>query len=185
METDYISLLTALTEIWTSIYFADRGKSWEEWSTPIRLPSPVNDNSFDCHPWVDAESGYLYFSSNRDGSSDIFRYPLLNERLLDKELVVRGTVLDDDGTEVSSKIFYGPRDLIGSFKSFKTTTGEFEIELSNADTYLFYAERGKKTSEVVTLNLEEATTGLTDPDGITLQLSNQGLDMASNLARET
>ncbi len=47
--------------------------SWKKWSVPRALPAPINSVSDEAQPFLNQESGYLYFTSTRDGSSDIFR----------------------------------------------------------------------------------------------------------------
>ena len=50
-----------------------RGKDWFDWSKPLRYKSPINSKRDDSRPYFNAETGYLYFTSKREGSSDIFR----------------------------------------------------------------------------------------------------------------
>lgn len=47
--------------------------SWAKWSEPRALPVPINSISDEAQPFLNQESNYLYFTSTRDGSSDIFR----------------------------------------------------------------------------------------------------------------
>ncbi|NND07575.1 MAG: OmpA family protein [Saprospiraceae bacterium] len=56
------------------VYVSERlDDSWTEWSTPRALPTPINSGSDEAQPFLNQKSGYLYFTSTRDGSSDIFR----------------------------------------------------------------------------------------------------------------
>lgn len=47
--------------------------SWTNWSSPIALPEPINSPADDAQPFYNLKGKYLYFTSTRDGSSDIFR----------------------------------------------------------------------------------------------------------------
>ena len=47
--------------------------SWEKWSAPKRFSAPINSRADDSHPYFNEATGYLYFTSKRNGSSDIFR----------------------------------------------------------------------------------------------------------------
>lgn len=59
------------------IYYSEReDKNWKKWSIPRKLSFPINSSADESQPHFNSATGYLYFSSNRDGSSDIFRYPL-------------------------------------------------------------------------------------------------------------
>ena len=49
------------------------GESWEEWSAPRRLAEPINSSSHDSQPFFNSATGFLYFTSDRSGSSDIYR----------------------------------------------------------------------------------------------------------------
>lgn len=47
--------------------------SWTNWSVPEPLPEPINSPVDDAQPFLNRRTGFLYFTSTRDGSSDIFR----------------------------------------------------------------------------------------------------------------
>jgi len=58
----------------SDIYMVQRkGEDWFNWSRPMKYKSPINSKADDSRPYFNAETGYLYFTSKRDGSSDIFR----------------------------------------------------------------------------------------------------------------
>ena len=59
------------------VYFIERqDDTWENWSVPFRFVSPINSEADDSQPYFNSATGYLYFTSNRDGSSDIYRAKL-------------------------------------------------------------------------------------------------------------
>ena len=78
LSTDGRSLYYASNRGYTTsggsdIYVQERlGEGWNNWSAPRRFKAPVNSNAHDSHPYFNAATGHLYFSSTRDGSSDIF-----------------------------------------------------------------------------------------------------------------
>lgn len=51
-------------------------ESWDTWAAPQRFIAPINSRSDDSQPYFDMASGCLYFTSKRDGSSDIFKVKL-------------------------------------------------------------------------------------------------------------
>lgn len=56
------------------IFVSERlDESWTNWSVPEALPYPINSTSNDAQPFLNRQTGFLYFTSTRDGSSDIFR----------------------------------------------------------------------------------------------------------------
>ena len=48
-------------------------EEWKQWWAPKRFRSPINSDADDSHPYFNPATGYLYFTSDRDGTSDIFR----------------------------------------------------------------------------------------------------------------
>ena len=50
-----------------------RGEDWFDWTKPSRYKAPINSKSDDSQPYFNAETGFLYFTSKRSGSSDIYR----------------------------------------------------------------------------------------------------------------
>lgn len=78
LSSDGLSLYFASNRGYTTtggsdIYVQERiGESWKNWSAPRRFKAPVNSDAHDSHPYFNAATGHLYFSSTRDGSSDIF-----------------------------------------------------------------------------------------------------------------
>jgi OOP family OmpA-OmpF porin len=88
------------------IYYTQRkGNGWDEWTIPLRLSPPVNSPADDSQPHLNAATGYLYFSSSRDGSSDLFRVRL-EEPTAQDEIWVQGRILNSvTGEQLSAKVF--------------------------------------------------------------------------------
>jgi len=78
LSTDGLYLYFASNRGYTTsggsdIYVQERiGKDWKNWSAPRKFKAPINSDAHDSHPYFNAATGHLYFSSTRDGSSDIF-----------------------------------------------------------------------------------------------------------------
>jgi outer membrane protein OmpA-like peptidoglycan-associated protein len=47
--------------------------NWGEWWFAKRFAAPINSAGEDSHPYFNEATGYLYFTSDRNGTSDIFR----------------------------------------------------------------------------------------------------------------
>ncbi len=93
-----------LSENNRTLYFAsDRGESgggldifmtrresdsWFDWSTPVQLIEPINSKSDESQPYFNMTTGYLYFTSKRAGSSDIYRVDIAPPQAT--ELVIKG-----------------------------------------------------------------------------------------------
>lgn len=75
------------------IYYSKRkGESWLDWGSPQKLEAPINSDFDDSQPQFDEVHGRMYFSSNREGSMDIFKYPYALEE--DVFIEVNGIVSD-------------------------------------------------------------------------------------------
>lgn len=46
---------------------------WKQWWMAKRFDTPINSEGEDSHPYFNEATGYLYFTSDRYGTSDIFR----------------------------------------------------------------------------------------------------------------
>jgi outer membrane protein OmpA-like peptidoglycan-associated protein len=92
------------------IYVSKRlDDTWKNWTVPIRLDEPVNSKADDSQPYFNMTTGYLYFTSRRDGSSDIFRMQIAPPQ--PTELLVRGRILNSKTGELMKnvQVFYSPK----------------------------------------------------------------------------
>jgi len=86
------------------IYMVQRkGDDWFTWSRPMLYKFPINSKADDSRPYFNAETGYLYFTSKRDGSSDIFRAKIAKPNPY--FVTLSGRIIDSHTKEpVSAKI---------------------------------------------------------------------------------
>ena len=76
MTTLYFSSNRPGAEGMDIFYSKREDKNWKKWSIPKKLSFPINSSADESQPHFNSATGFLYFSSNRDGTSDIFRYQL-------------------------------------------------------------------------------------------------------------
>jgi outer membrane protein OmpA-like peptidoglycan-associated protein len=67
-------------------------ETWTNWATPTPVAEPINSVADDSQPYFNMSSGFLYFSSKRDGSSDIFRVQIAPPS--PTELTVTGRIIN-------------------------------------------------------------------------------------------
>lgn len=81
--------------------------SWENWSQPVRLSEPINSVFDDSQPYFNMTTGYLYFSSKRDGNSDVFRIQIAPPQ--PTEVLLTGRIINEKTGEVirKSTVHYG------------------------------------------------------------------------------
>ncbi len=125
------------SNLYSSIRLDD---TWQHWSKPVLLVSPVNSNADDGQPFFDFDTGMLFFASNRDGKNDIYRvkieHPTIELVTDEKEFVaLEGHVVDQNGWLVSgAKIMYRPYN----FLDYK------EVAVAEDGTFSLRVPKGKK-----------------------------------------
>lgn len=83
------------------IYFVERtSETYYSWSSPVKLSPPVNSVYDDSHPHMVQDNNVIFFSSNRDGSSDIFRAKLRRDKI-DKDLIIKVVIINGETGEKS------------------------------------------------------------------------------------
>ena len=125
----------------TNLYSVVRlDDTWRNWSQPTLLVSPVNSNANESHPAFNFDTNMLFFSSDRDGNSNIYRVKieLPTARLIDepKEFVaLDGQVVDQNGWLVpGAKILYRAYN----FEKFK------EVAVAEDGTFSIRVPKGRK-----------------------------------------
>jgi hypothetical protein len=46
------------------------------WAPPVHLPAPINSGEYEYGPTLSPDGQWLYFTSHRDGTADLFRVPV-------------------------------------------------------------------------------------------------------------
>ncbi len=116
------------------LYMIEReDDSWENWSRPRRFVDPINSSAEESQPYFNTSSGYLYFTSTRDGSSDIFRVKIAPERPVGVTLT--GTIINSKtGKPVGARILFGPSN--SHHKNiFVTDDGTYQITIPQGIEY--------------------------------------------------
>ena len=148
----------------SDIYVSERlNYSWLKWSTPVPVKGDVNTQADESQPYFDAPATYLYFTSRKDGSSDIYRQLQAPKPELKKPLFVRGKIVDaTTGQAVHSELFWGQHSSEDYLEYFNSYTGDFEITLTEAEPYKFLPRKANHTAQRI----------LIDPRG----MEKQGID---------
>lgn len=142
------------------IYISKRlDDTWTRWAAPVKLPAPVNSGYNDQYPYLNEKYMMLYFTSTRDGSSDIFRARIFPDSLISDKyepsvvLPPRKAEKEEPNQKLriktinsvthepeSCEIFY--KDLISNeIKSIYAFTGEVEIEIDDLTQIEFQARK--------------------------------------------
>ncbi len=121
------------------IYVSERlDYTWLNWSTPKLLEGEVNSSSDDSQPYFDPKNHYMYFTSKRDGSSDIFRMRLIPRPSLKKPVFIKGIIVDaSTGQPTKSELFWGQQSAKDFMEYFNSYDGKFEAKLTEYEPYKF------------------------------------------------
>jgi len=129
--------------------------SWTNWTAPKRFLSPINTSANEGFPCFNRTSGYLYFSSDRNGSSDIFRVSIAPP--ISEEVRVVGNILDSSKKRrKDAKVLLRSKES-GIYQStFVSTNGYYEIDVPMGKTFQILAQKPGYQSDRKTLNFKKS-----------------------------
>ena len=161
------------------IYFAKRiNSSWTDWTKPQPLESPVNSEADDSQPFFDINSGFLYLSSKRDGTSDIFRVRL--EKPLKETVTVKGKVMNPKNEEPIKdvKILRAYSNSENYVEVQVSQDGFYSLELSKGTTYDIKAVKPGHISKKSSISFNKDYVYLKD---YTLDLSLEPMEKGTKI----
>lgn len=116
------------------IFMAKRlDETWTSWSEPVRLTEPNNSLFDDSQPYFNMTSGYLYFTSKRAGSSDIYRVRIAPPQ--PTEIRINGRILNRKTKELitGAQLLYGVDGDIQ--QKLSVPDGYFTIQIPKGITF--------------------------------------------------
>lgn len=134
-------------------------KSWQKWTEPVNLGSPINTSSWDAFFTLDAggEYAYLTTSLNSYGETDIVRVQLLEKEKPKPVLLVSGNVYDSKTkAPLSASLIYEtlPDGLEAGNAVSSELDGSFKIVLPYDKNYSIRAIADKYFAISENLNLD-------------------------------
>jgi outer membrane protein OmpA-like peptidoglycan-associated protein len=124
----------------TDIYVTDRlDLSWKKWSEPKLLPQPINSEADDSNPILTESGEDLYFTSRRDGSSDIFKAQYQEPvAALAEPIILKGHFRHAHTEEIlDGNLLFGSRDMQLADLTILPITGQFTLTLDRSEIYRF------------------------------------------------
>jgi outer membrane protein OmpA-like peptidoglycan-associated protein len=99
--------------------------TWQKWKRPRRFIKPINSPFDDSQPFFNAATGFLYFTSRREGSSDIFRAKISPPN--PPGVLIKGRIFNaKTGKLMSAKVLSGPQN--SAYKNlYLSDNGTFEV----------------------------------------------------------
>ncbi len=134
-------------------------KTWQKWSEPVNLGSPINTENWDAFFTLDAggEYAYLTTSLNTIGESDIVRVKLLEKERPKPVLLVSGNVYDIKTKKpLSASLVYEtlPDGVVAGNGISGATDGAFKIVLPYDKNYSIRASADHYFAISENLNLD-------------------------------
>jgi outer membrane protein OmpA-like peptidoglycan-associated protein len=142
------------------IYMTKRlDKSWEKWSDPVNLGSPINTDDWDAFFTLDAGGEYAYLTTNLHtlGESDIVRVKLLEKEKPNPVVLVSGNVYNKKTKQpLSASLIYEtlPDGVEAGNGNSNATDGSFKMVLPYDKNYLIRATADKFFAQSENLNLD-------------------------------
>ena len=127
--------------------------SWQNWSRPLRYQKPINSKYDDSRPYFNAETGYLYFTSKRDGSSDIFRVQIAGPNPM--FVTITGKIINSStGEALPAEIQTGFVDSEVR-NTYVSTDGTFSIKVPKGGEYSIQARKPGYVGPIATVNYKK------------------------------
>ena len=133
--------------------------TWQKWSNPVNLGSPINTPDFDGYFTLDAGGEYAYMSTdlNSYGESDIVRIKLLEREKPDPVILVSGNVYNKKTQQpLSASLVYEtlPEGTMAGNAVSSPVDGSFKIILPYDKNYSIRAQADKFFAISENLNLD-------------------------------
>ncbi|MEP7266761.1 MAG: OmpA family protein [Saprospiraceae bacterium] len=121
----------------TDIYVTDRlDYTWTNWTEPRLLPEPINSKYDDSNPVLVEPGSFVYFTSRRDGSSDIFRVRFEFKEKIENAITIKGNFINSITNEpLDGTLYYGLTKTRTADTYDTKPDGKFEIVIDKKGTY--------------------------------------------------
>lgn len=111
------------------IFYVSRlDDSWFNWSEPRRFVSPINSVEDESQPYFNTATGYLYFSSKKEGTHDIYRVKIAPD--VPQEVLVKGKIINAQTKQpIDGRVLFGSADKEFYERYMETIEGYFMIKV--------------------------------------------------------
>jgi outer membrane protein OmpA-like peptidoglycan-associated protein len=135
-------------------YVIRLGDSWDNWSPPRRFINSINSAADESQPYFNTATGYLYFSSKREGSSDIYRVKIAPT--MPQEVLVKGKIINaQTGKPVDGRVLYGDVNSPYYEKYLETIEGYFLIKVKQGQPVKMTAYKPGYINHEIVVNYDK------------------------------
>lgn len=171
------------------IYYSERlDYSYQNWSDPILLGQPINSKMDDSYPYVALDGDLIYFTTNRDGTSDIYKAKLIRDSLLHKPIKVNLVAINGvTNTPMTAIINWGEAYEDGYDDFFNTRDGKLQYIFKSNKPMKFEAENRTIKSNIQILDPQElAMEGIEEVELLLfMEKSDQKIVIRKNKSEES
>jgi OOP family OmpA-OmpF porin len=133
----------------SDIYICRRlDDTWKNWSAPYKAVEPINSSADDSQPYFNMTSGYLYFTSKRDGNSDIFRVQIAPPQPTEIEVIGRTIHIKTKQVIPNSLVQYGVEGNSTHYSTIACPDGTFRLKIPKGVKFEFKPDKPGFVGEV-------------------------------------
>jgi outer membrane protein OmpA-like peptidoglycan-associated protein len=136
------------------LYFMDReDDTWQNWSEEKHFISPINSKYDDSQPFFNPTTGFFYFTSRREGSSDIYRVQTAPP--MPQTVTIKGKIKSGkDNATMDADILFGEKntnDLIIDYSK----NGDFTISIPKGKDYRITPQKEGYIANPINVRVEK------------------------------
>ena len=153
------------------LYWSSRSDdTWLNWSKPRIFVYPINTAGDESQPYFNPVTGYLYFSSRRAGTSDIYRTKIAPE--ISGDVTVSGKVVNaQTGKPIDTRVMYGDSSSVYYDNYIDTRDGQFNVKIVRGKSVKMAAQRPGYISREIKLQYQN-NQSYSKPPEIVLELDS-------------
>jgi len=139
------------------IYVCERlDFSFKKWSKPKLIGRPVNSEFDDSHPYVQVDENSILFTSNREGTSDIFFGKLKRDKELSYEIDINIFIIKGEERKRANAQLYWTEAYSDDYSNFfRARDGKYKYKFTENIPMQFKAENRGFISDVIILDPQE------------------------------
>lgn len=139
------------------IYVCDRlDYSFKKWSEPKLIGRPINSEFDDSHPYIQIDENSILFTSNREGTSDIYFAKLQRDENLTYEIDINIYIVKGKERKIANAQLYWAEAYSDDYDNFfRARDGKYKYKFKENIPMQFKAQNRGLVSEEVILDPQE------------------------------
>ena len=128
--------------------------TWEKWTEPRRFVTPINTPQDESQPYFNTATGHLYFSSKRNGTSDIYRVKIAPD--IPQEVLIKGKIINaQTGKPVDGRVLFGDASMEYYERYMETVEGYFILKLKQGKPIKMTAHKPGYINHEIIVNFDK------------------------------